>query len=296
MPDAAATSTIDIDPTSAGRAAARRRRLVRLLLYVVAIAVMLIIVVPLSYSILGGFRSNAQLVSAPTGLPDPWVFGNYAAQLGSGRFWREVVNSTVIALVTTAVVLPASSLAAFVIARYTFRGREPIYGLFTIGLLFPVAVAILPLFIVLRQIGLLSNPLGVALPQAAFGLPIAIIIMRPFLRAIPDELQDAARIDGAGPLRFYWYVVLPLSRPVLSTVAILTIVTSWNAFLLPLLVLIDPAQHTLPIGVNNISTQYTTDYAAVLAYTTLAMLPALIFYAIAERQIVSGLTSGAIKE
>jgi raffinose/stachyose/melibiose transport system permease protein len=167
---------------------------------------------------------------------------------------------------------------------------------FTLGLLFPVAVAILPLFIVLRQIGLLSNPLGVALPQAAFGLPIAIIIMRPFLRAIPDELQDAARIDGAGPLRFYWYVVLPLSRPVLSTVAILTIVTSWNAFLLPLLVLIDPAQHTLPIGVNNISTQYTTDYAAVLAYTTLAMLPALIFYAIAERQIVSGLTSGAIKE
>jgi raffinose/stachyose/melibiose transport system permease protein len=211
-------------------------------------------------------------------------------------FWRQLWNSVLIALLTTGFVLPAASMAAYVLARFRFRGREFVYGLFTIGLLFPVAVAILPLFIVLRQIGLLSNPLGVALPQAAFGLPIAIIIMRPFLRAIPDELQDAARIDGAGPLRFYWYVVLPLSRPVLSTVAILTIVTSWNAFLLPLLVLIDPAQHTLPIGVNNISTQYTTDYAAVLAYTTLAMLPALIFYAIAERQIVSGLTSGAIKE
>ena len=120
--------------------------------------------------------------------------------------------------------------------------------------------------------------------------------MRPFFRAIPKELQEAALIDGAGPLRFYLHVMLPLSRPVLSTVAILTLVTSWNAFLLPLLVLVDSSQHTLPIGVNNISTQFTTDYAVVLAYTTLSMLPALLFYALAERQIVSGLTAGAVKE
>ena len=159
-----------------------------------------------------------------------------------------------------AIVLPAASLAAYVIARYTFKGRELVYGLFTLGLLFPVAVAITPLFIVLRQVGLLSNPLGVALPQAAFGLPIAIIVMRPFFRAIPNELQDAAAIDGCGPFRFYWSVMLPLSRPVLSTIAVITIVGSWNAFFLPLLVLIDPSQHTLPIGVNNISAQYTTDY------------------------------------
>ena len=179
---------------------------------------------------------------------------------------------------------------------YSFRGRELFYGLFTLGLLFPVAVAILPLFIVLRQVGLLSNPLGVALPQAAFGLPIAIIIMRPFFRAIPQELQDAAAIDGCTPLRFYWSVMLPLSRPVLSTIAVITIVGSWNAFFLPLLVLIDPDKATLPIGVNNVSTQYSTDFALVLAYTTLAMVPALIFYAIAERQIIGGLTAGAVKE
>ena len=120
--------------------------------------------------------------------------------------------------------------------------------------------------------------------------------MRPFLRAIPRELQDAAEIDGCGPWRFYWSVVLPLSRPVLSTVAVITLVASWNAFLLPLLVLVDPDWQTLPIGVNNVSTQYTTDFALVLAYTVLAMVPALIFYAIAERQIVGGLTAGAVKE
>jgi raffinose/stachyose/melibiose transport system permease protein len=198
-------------------------------------------------------------------------------------------------MLTTIVVLPAASLAAFILSRYRFRGRELVYGLFTLGLLFPVAVAILPLFIVLRQVGLLSNPLGVALPQAAFGLPISIVIMRPFLAAVPRSLQDAARIDGCGPLRFYWSVILPLSRPVLSTVAVITIVGSWNAFLLPLLVLIDPNQHTLPIGVNNVSAQFATDYSVVLAYTTLSMIPALVFYAIAERQIIGGLTGGALK-
>jgi raffinose/stachyose/melibiose transport system permease protein len=258
--------------------------------------VLAIVIVPLVYAWLGGIRDNHQLVTDPAGLPDPWVIGNYRGVLGTSSFWRQLWNSTLIALLTTGFVLPAASLAAFVLARYRFRGRELIYGLFTLGLLFPVAVAILPLFVVLRQIGLLSNPLGVALPQAAFALPLSIIIMRPFFRAVPQELQDAAAIDGCGPWRLYRSVMLPLSRPVLSTVAVITLVTSWNAFLLPLLVLVDPNQHTVPIGVNNISTQYTTDYARVLAYTSLAMLPALIFYAFAERQIVGGLTAGAVKD
>jgi raffinose/stachyose/melibiose transport system permease protein len=273
-----------------------RRRLARIGLYVIALVTMAIIVVPLTFSVLGGFRDSQQLSAEPVGLPDPWVWDNYSTLLQSGDFWRQVWNSTFIALLTTIVVLPAASLSAFVLARYRFRGRELVYGLFTLGLLFPVAVAILPLFIVLREVGLLSNPLGVALPQAAFGLPISIVIMRPFFQAIPQSLQDAARIDGCGPFRFYWHVMLPLSRPVLSTVAVITIVGSWNAFLLPLLVLIDPAKHTLPIGVNNISAQFSTDYSVVLAYTTLSMVPALLFYALAERQIIGGLTSGAIKE
>ena len=273
-----------------------RRTLTRIGLYVVALAVLAVIIIPLTFSILGGFRTNLQLVEDPVGLPNPWIGENYTSILTAGAFWRQVRNSTVIALLTMLIVLPAASLAAYVIARYSFKGRELVYGLFTLGLLFPVAVAILPLFIVLRQVGLLSNPLGVALPQAAFGLPIAIIVMRPFFRAIPNELQDAASIDGCGPFRFYWSVILPLSRPVLSTIAVITIVGSWNAFFLPLLVLIDPSQHTLPIGVNNISAQYTTDYARVLAYTSLAMVPALLFYAIAERQIIGGLTAGAVKE
>lgn len=273
-----------------------RRVLTSIGLYLAALVVLGAIIIPLTFSILGGFRTNLQLVESPVGWPDPWIGRNYTAILQSSAFWRQVRNSAVIALVTVSVVLPTASLAAYVIARYAFRGRELVYGLFTLGLLFPVAVAILPLFITLRDLGLLGNPLGVALPQAAFGLPTAIVIMRPFFRAIPRELQDAAAIDGCGPFRLYWSVMLPLSRPVLSTIAVLTVVSSWNAFFLPLLVLgADPNEHTLPVGVNNISTQYSTDYARVLAYTTLAMIPALLFYAMAERQIVSGLT-GAVKE
>ena len=283
-------------PHPAPRRRAGKRTAKRIVLYVIAAVVLVIVLVPLVYAWLGGFRDNQQLVTKPAALPDPWVLDNYRGVLGSSAFWRQLWNSTLIALLTTGFVLPAASLAAFVLARYRFRGRELIYGLFTLGLLFPVAVAILPLFVVLRQIGLLSNPLGVALPQAAFALPLSIIIMRPFFRAVPQELQDAAAIDGCGPWRLYRSVMLPLSRPVLSTVAVITLVTSWNAFLLPLLVLVDPNEHTVPIGVNNISTQYTTDYARVLAYTSLAMLPALIFYAFAERQIVGGLTAGAVKD
>ncbi|MGH2474879.1 MAG: carbohydrate ABC transporter permease, partial [Candidatus Limnocylindrales bacterium] len=226
----------------APRPGVTRRRLARLGLLTVVVVVLAAIVIPLTFSVLGGFRSNQQLVERPVGLPDPWIASNYTSILRSGSFWRQVGYSTFIAVVATLVTLPAASLAAFVIARYPFRGREVVYGLFTLGLLFPVAVAILPLFVVLRQAGLLSNPMGVALPQAAFALPLAIVIMRPFFRAIPQELQDAAAIDGCRPLRFYWSVMLPLSRPVLSSVGVITIVGSWNAFLLPLLVLIDPDQ------------------------------------------------------
>ena len=265
------------------------------LLYTIAILVLLVIVVPLSFSIIGGFRSNAQLAADPVGLPDPWVLTNYQTTLTDPSFYQWVKNSVLIALITTALVLPAASLAAFVIARYRFRGREFFFALFTLGLLFPVAVAILPLFITLRQTGLLNSPLGIALPQAAFGLPLSIVILRPFFRSIPRDLEDAASIDGCGPLRFYWSVMLPLSRPVLSTIAVLTIVGSWNAFLLPLLVLIQPDQWSLPLGINNISAQYVTDTAMILAYTTVAMIPALIFYFIAQRQIVSGLTAGGVK-
>jgi raffinose/stachyose/melibiose transport system permease protein len=274
----------------------RRRRIAgRTVLYVIAWIVAILVLVPMIYAVLGGFRTTAQIASDPIALPSPWVLSNYTDLLKSSTFLRQLFNSALIAAVSTLLVVPLAALAAYVFARFAFRGRELFYTLFTIGLLFPVAIGILPIFIMVRNLGLLDNPLGVALPQAAFGLPMTIIILRPFFRSIPDDLEDAAAIDGAGPLRFFWKILIPLSRPVLATVSVLAIVGSWNAFLLPLVVLTDSDQWTLPLGVTNYSQQYTADIAKILAFTTLSMVPALIFYAFAERQLIRGLTSGAVK-
>jgi raffinose/stachyose/melibiose transport system permease protein len=274
----------------------RRRRIAgRTVLYVIAWVVAILVLVPMIYAVLGGFRTTAQIAADPIALPSPWVLSNYTDLLQSSTFLRQLFNSALIAAISTLLVVPLAALAAYVFARFAFRGRELFYTLFTVGLLFPVAIAILPIFIMVRNLGLLDNPLGVALPQAAFGLPMTIIILRPFFRSIPDDLQDAAAIDGAGPLRFFWKILIPLSRPVLATVSVLAIVGSWNAFLLPLVVLTDSDQWTLPLGVTNYSQQYTADIAKILAFTTLSMVPALVFYAFAERQLIRGLTSGAVK-
>lgn len=272
-----------------------RRPLEGAVKYIIAIGVVLVVIVPVVYAVLGGFRTTGQIADRPVGLPQPWVFDNYVEILRSDTFWRQLRNSVVVAVITMAVVVPCASLAAFVLARFSFVGREAVYALFTLGLLFPLTVAILPLFITLRTIDLLDNPFGVALPQAAFAMPTSIIVLRPFFRSIPAELEEAATIDGCGPFRFFYKIALPMSRPVLATVSVIAIVASWNAFLLPLVVLNDPHLWTLPLGVTNFSTQYSSDTARVLAFTSLSMVPALVFYVIAERQIVSGLASGALK-
>jgi raffinose/stachyose/melibiose transport system permease protein len=259
------------------------------------VAVSAIVLVPVLYAVLGGFRDAPQLAADPVGLPDPWVWTNYTDSLMSASFWVQLRNSAVVAGLSTVVVVAFAALAAFVLARREFPGREVAYTVFTLGLLFPATVAILPLLILVRDLGLLDNPLGLALPEAAFGLPLTIIILRPFFRSIPKELEDAAAIDGCGPFGFFVRILLPLARPALVTVAVLAIVSSWNQFLLPLVMLSDAANWTLPLGVTNFSTQYTTDTARILAYTTLALVPALAFYLVAERQLVGGLTAGSVK-
>ncbi|MFY1690715.1 carbohydrate ABC transporter permease [Plantactinospora sp. WMMB782] len=264
------------------------------LTYALALAVAAVSIAPVVYVIVGGFRTTPQIVANPAGLPDPWVFDNYARVLGRSDFWGQVFNSAVIAFGTTLGVVVLGVCAAYVLARYTFRGREALYTFFTLGLLFPAGAAILPLYLMLRDLSLVNSYYAVILPQIAFALPLTIVILRPFLAAIPRELEDAAAIDGTGRLGFLWLIVLPLSRPALVTVGILAFVASWNAFLLPLLVLSDVNLHTLPLGVQNFSSQYTADTAGILAFTSLAMLPALAFFTFAEKQIVGGL-QGAVK-
>jgi raffinose/stachyose/melibiose transport system permease protein len=188
-----------------------------------------------------------------------------------------------------------SAMAGFVFARFAFRGREMLFMLFTVGLMFPFAVAILPLFVLLRSLDLLNNPLGVILPQAAFGLPVTIIILRAFFRSIPAEIEEAATLDGCSPFGFFWRILLPMARPALATVSVLAIVASWNNFMLPLVVFGNPDWWTIPVAVTQFNSQYSVDTARVLAYVVVAMVPALALYAVAERQLIGGLASGATK-
>ncbi|HQG70040.1 MAG: carbohydrate ABC transporter permease [Microbacteriaceae bacterium] len=262
--------------------------------YLIALVVVAVTVAPVIYVILNGFRTTAQINADPGGLPDPWVFEKYLAVFQNPNFWTQILNSTIVAGLTTAGVVVVGVMAAFVIARYEFWGRTLLYSLFTAGLLFPLTVAVLPLFTMLRTFGLLGNLSAVIAPQIAFAIPTTIIILVPFLRAIPAELEDAAMIDGASRFGFFWRVLLPLSWPGLVTVGVLAFVASWNAYLLPLLLLGNPATATLPVGVQYFSTAYSQDTAGVLAFTSVAMIPALLFFTLAQRRIVGGLT-GAVK-
>ncbi len=264
------------------------------LAYFVGVVIVVITVVPLLFVILGGFRTTAQINENPSGLPNPWVWENYRAILTSRSFWHFLMNSALIAVVATGLTVILGAMAAFALSRYVFKGREVLYALFTIGLLFPLTVAALPLYLQLRRLGLLENMFGVAIPEAAFSLSITIVILRPFMRAIPGELEDAAVVDGSSRLGFFWRVLLPLSAPALTTVAILAFVTSWNFYILPLLVFNDSIHYTLPLGVATFQSQYSQDTARVFAFTALSMLPTLLFFSIAQRRIVGGLT-GAVK-
>ena len=262
--------------------------------WLVVLAVLAITVVPMLYLILGGFRTTAQINSKPNQLPHPWVWGNYASVLTSATFWQAVGSSAVIAVVATGLAVVLGSMAAFALSRYSFPGREALYLLFTAGLLFPLNVAVLPLFLLLQRIGLLDNLFGVALPEGAFALPVTIVILRPFMQAIPSELQDAAVVDGATRIRFFLRILLPLSRPALITVGILAFITSWNTFLLPLAVFTSSAHFTLPLAVATFQSTYTQDTARVFAFTALSMVPALAIFVFAQRKLVGGL-AGAVK-
>ncbi|WP_029215028.1 carbohydrate ABC transporter permease [Kallotenue papyrolyticum] len=272
-----------------------RRWVIPTLQYVLAAGMALIVLIPLITTVFNGFKSNAEVLLDPFGLPTSWHPENYTTILRSASFWQQLSNSTLVMLATAAGVLVISSMAAFVFARMPFRGREVLFNVFMVGLLFPVTVAILPLYITLRHLRLIDSLWGVILPQIAFGLASNILILRGFFASIPRELEEAAAIDGCGPINFFVRILLPLTRPALAAVVVLTMVASWNNFFLPLLVLNSESLYTLPLGIMQFQGQFGTEWNRVLAFVTLALVPTIIFYLFAERHIITGLVAGALK-
>ena len=253
------------------------------------------VALPLLATVLGGFKSLGELRTSPFGIPRVWEWENYGTILASSRYWQLLGNSLIISTITVAVTLVCAATAAFVFAHVTFFGSSMLLGYLTLGLLFPAATAILPLFIKVRDLGLLNSYLGVALPQAAFGLAMAILLLRRFFRDLPMEIFEAAVTDGCSYIGFFRHITLPLSRPIIATVGTIAFIQSWNAYLMPLVMLDSDSLYPWPLGIMAYQGEYSADWNLILAFITLTILPTVIVFFLAQKHIVAGLTAGAVK-
>lgn len=295
MTDQVATEEFVVSPDRAVESGRRIGAGTQTYLYVSLLIVAAIVIVPLVTTALGGFKTLGDLRSNAFGLPHQWMWSNYWDILTGDRYWRQMGNSLVIALLTVALTIACGAMAAFTFAHVKFFGSRMLLNYFLLGLMFPAATAILPLFIRIRDLGLLDTYWGVVLPQVAFGLGMSILLFRNYFRGMPSELFDAAFVDGCGYLRFFWYVSLPLARPIVATVGILSFVGSWNSYILPLIMLNSESKYPWPLGIMVYKGEFMTDWQLILAFITLTILPTVIVFFLAQRHIIAGLTAGAVK-
>jgi multiple sugar transport system permease protein len=264
------------------------------LLNVATVVAAIIFLLPVLWSLAVSLKVEGSAIGSVFNwfLP-PYTLENYPRVLFKSGVSTWVVNSIVVAVVSTALTLLVTPMAAYAIAKIKFRGSGFFYVFFMLGLMIPVEAMIVPLFITANALNLLDTYAGLILPNLAVSLNF--IIMVSFMKAIPDELTDAARVDGAGHWRTYWNVVLPLSKTILVTVAIFAFTGSWNNYLWPLLAVMNADMFTLPIGIPTFAGTYTVDYVMPMTANMVASLPMIIVFLIFERHIVKGVSMTGIK-
>jgi len=267
----------------------------RFMQYLILTIVFLIVVVPVVMLVFAALKTRGDAMSSPYTIPIPAHWENFVKIVTGPIFWVMLRNSLMVMVATTVGVVVICSLAAFVFSRMEFRGKSWAFNLFLLGLMFPITIAILPVYFVLRQIHLIDNLWAVILVQTAFALSGNILILRGFFTAIPAELQDAAYVDGCTAFGFFWRILQPQARPALAADAALTMIVSLKDKLKPLVVLNSDKLWTLPLGTMQFQGQYGQDVSLVAAFVTVSAVPTILFYLFAERQIVSGLTAGAVK-
>ncbi|MES0864294.1 carbohydrate ABC transporter permease [Ruegeria sp. SCPT10] len=262
---------------------------------IVLLTVTFVILMPIAATVLGGFKTNGELRVSPFGIPETWHFEFYGEILGSKQFWIYLGNSFLISVLTVVLTLLLGSMCAFAFAQTQFFGSRFLFGYLLLGLMFPVAAAIMPLFLTVRDLGLLDTAWGVILPQVAFGLAFSIMFFRTFFKEMPAELFDAARVDGCSYIRFFFTFTLPLSTPILATIAVFVFVQSWNNYLLPLIMLNDRDGYTWTLGAMDFRGEYAAEWNRTLAFVSATLAPAIVFFLAAQKYIVAGLTGGAVK-
>ena len=236
---------------------------------------------------------GALLVPPPQLIPSPIEPGNYGKVAEAFPLWRYLLNSLGVAAVSTTLQLLTSAMAAYAFARLTFRGRDKLFLLYLATLMIPIQVIILPLFVEMRYLGLVDSYPGLLLPTiaTAFGT----FLLRQAFLGLPRELEEAAFIDGAGHWTVFRRIVLPLSLPALAALGILAFMASWNSFLWPLVIVNSPDLLTLPVGLSNLQGRYTTSWNLVMAGATVAVVPILFVYLVAQKYVVRGVTLSGLK-
>lgn len=255
----------------------------------------LAVIIPLGVALISAFKTTGEIMASPFSLPSAWAFDNFVKVWGAGRFDRYILNSIIVTLGAEIIILATSAMAGYALGRFKFRFNGLIYTLILMGLMVPAKLLLVPLFIQLKAMGLLNSQLGLILVYAAGGIPAGVFIMTGFFRALPDALEGAARIDGAGEWTIFWRIMLPLVRPQLAIVAIYTAIPIWNDFLFPMVFLSSPELKTIPQGLSVFFGEHAVDMGALFAGLTLAALPLVLVYLLLSEQFIKGLTAGAVK-
>lgn len=253
-----------------------------------------IILVPITWFVLSSFKDLTDLSARPPKIfPSQWAFENYTEAFKMYNYSRYFMNSVFVTTVATVLTLIINSMAAFAFSKYNFRGRDGLFVLTLAMIMIPLQVILIPIYLVVANLGLVNTYWGMIIPAAA--TPTGVFILRQYMLTIPDELIEAARIDGAGEFRIFARIVLPLCRPALAVVAIFSILWRWNDFLWPLLIAQREELYTLPVALALLNGQLVVPYNIVLAMSVMSIIPVLFMFIFMQRQIIQGIAQSGVK-
>lgn len=252
-------------------------------------------IVPLIWIVLSSFKTNKEILSSAFTLPASFSFAGYAAALELSPIFSSYGNSIVIAVGSTVLNVLVVAMAAYVLARFKFKGNTFITLLLSVSLLIPTAALLMPIYRILKSLGLYDTKAGLMIVYAALGLPTSLFIFKSYFQSIPREMEDAACIDGAGFYRTFFRVILPLSKPGLATGAILQFLTAWNEFMFALILTQSTSVRTLPLALNYFTSSFSFNFTAMFAALTMAILPSIIIYVVLQEQVNASMVTGAVK-
>ncbi|WP_051581318.1 carbohydrate ABC transporter permease [Pseudonocardia acaciae] len=254
----------------------------------------LVMLAPIVWAALSSFKTPTELARRPpTVLPQAPTTANYTEALTAFNFGGYFLNSAFVTVVATALTLAVNSMAAFALAKYNFRGRDTLFLISLATIMIPLQVIFLPVFQVVSSLGLVNSLWGMIIPAAA--TPTGVFLLRQYMLGLPDELIEAARIDGAGEFHIFWRIILPLCRPALAVVAIFSVIWRWNDFLWPLIVAQDESTYTLPVALARFSGQLVVPFNLVLAMSVLSIVPVVLIFLVLQRQIVAGIARTGLR-